>query len=315
MDLSNIRSKLSKYKFPLLFVQYLLNKKKYKKICSKVNLMFCTDIETVNKILSEKKSLARFGDGEFLGILNKNVGSFQDNSIQMSKKLEKVLNNKNENLLIGIPNIFNYEEIKSYNLKPKMFWINCAINYYNSFNQLFIRKEYSNSIISRFYIDYKDKNYSKERIANLKRIWEKKEIVIVEGERTKLGVGNDLFDNAKDIKRIVCPAKNAFFIYDKIFDTIVKYGKNKLILIALGPTATILASDLCDLNKGKIEYQAIDIGHIDIEYEWFLRKAKEKVSIEGKYVNESKKEDLSNIKFNEKDERDYNNSIICKILE
>ena len=39
------------------------------------------------------------------------------------------------------------------------------------------------------------------------------------------------------------------------------------MLIALGPTATILAYDLAE--KG---VQALDVGHIDIEYEWFLRK-------------------------------------------
>lgn len=49
----------------------------------------------------------------------------------------------------------------------------------------------------------------------------------------------------------------------------------------MGPTATVLAYDLHLLG-----YQALDIGHIDIEYEWFLRKATEKIAIENKYVNE-----------------------------
>ncbi len=31
---------------------------------------------------------------------------------------------------------------------------------------------------------------------------------------------------------------------------------------------------------------ALDIGHIDIEYEWFLRNASDKEVVEGKYVNE-----------------------------
>ena len=47
-------------------------------------------------------------------------------------------------------------------------------------------------------------------------------------------------------------------------------------------TATVLATDLH--NAG---YQAIDVGHIDIEYEWMLRKAKKKIPIPGKYVNEA----------------------------
>ena len=59
--------------------------------------------------------------------------------------------------------------------------------------------------------------------------------------------------------------------------------KNVLILIALGPSATVLAYDL-----SKIGYQAIDIGHADIEYEWFIRRAISKIAIEYKDVNEAK---------------------------
>ena len=55
-----------------------------------------------------------------------------------------------------------------------------------------------------------------------------------------------------------------------------------MILLAIGPTATILAYDLY-----KEGYQAIDIGHVDIEYEWFLRQAKTKIKIENKYVCEA----------------------------
>ena len=39
--------------------------------------------------------------------------------------------------------------------------------------------------------------------------------------------------------------------------------KSVLFLVALGPTATVLAYDL-----SKIGYQAIDIGHIDISFVW-----------------------------------------------
>ena len=54
-------------------------------------------------------------------------------------------------------------------------------------------------------------------------------------------------------------------------------------LIALGPTATILAYDL-----HKLGYQSIDIGHVDIEDEWFLRNCTNVTPIENKYVNEAK---------------------------
>ena len=70
-------------------------------------------------------------------------------------------------------------------------------------------------------------------------------------------------------------------MYEEIFKEITKQDKSKLILIALGPTATVLAYDL-----SKAGYQAIDIGHIDIEYEWFLQGAKNKCPVKYKYIGE-----------------------------
>lgn len=58
-------------------------------------------------------------------------------------------------------------------------------------------------------------------------------------------------------------------------------GGGRLILIALGMTATVLAYDL-----SKAGFWAIDIGHIDVEYEWFLRGVTEKIALNGKFVNE-----------------------------
>lgn len=54
------------------------------------------------------------------------------------------------------------------------------------------------------------------------------------------------------------------------------------MLLAIGPSATIMASDLCERG-----YQAIDIGHIDAEYSWYLQKAIEKVKIANKYISEA----------------------------
>jgi len=83
----------------------------------------------------------------------------------------------------------------------------------------------------------------------------------------------------------------------------------------LGPTATILAYDLY-----KEGYQVVDIGHVDIEYEWYLRKATEKIKISGKYMGESgvmnQKEDEKEQRLNIKDIKDekYKNQIIAKLF-
>ena len=108
--------------------------------------------------------------------------------------------------------------------------------------------------------------------------------IFVEGKDTKMGVGNDLFDNARSIRRILCPSKDAFDKYDQILDKVLEMSRNgnDLFILALGPTATVMAADLC-----KAGVQALDMGHMDIEYEWFRMGATRKVPITGKFSNEA----------------------------
>ena len=64
----------------------------------------------------------------------------------------------------------------------------------------------------------------------LKKIWNSKNILIIEGEKSRLGMGNDLFDNAKSIKRIICPSINAFHVYDKIIKKVINLNEKRLII-------------------------------------------------------------------------------------
>ena len=41
-------------------------------------------------------------------------------------------------------------------------------------------------------------------------MWNNIDVLIVEGEHTRFGVGNDLLAIAKGVERIICPDKNAF---------------------------------------------------------------------------------------------------------
>ena len=51
--------------------------------------------------------------------------------------------------------------------------------------------------MSRMYISFRDKSKSQHYVDKLRDIWKDKDILIVEGEYTRSGVGNDLFENAK----------------------------------------------------------------------------------------------------------------------
>ena len=157
------------------------------------------------------------------------------------------------------------------------------------------------------YSDKETENPEK-RFREIKCIWENRNVIIVEGELSRLGVNNDLFDSAKSIKRILGPAEHAFDKYEELLTTAERVGNSvdeALFLISLGPTATVLSFDL--FSKG---FQAIDIGHIDNDYEFFLRGAKERIAIPGKYVNNvTRKEEIV-----EENNLKYIESIICKIV-
>lgn len=264
-----------------------LSYKKYKLKAKTIDILkgvkIKTPEETLDKLINENCSISRLGDGEFdliwgIGIQYQNVND------KLVKKLREILESNEDKLLIGINNAFDLDYINKYNDFAKNYWKGwLKDNKYRVLKLLSKKKQYYSALISRFYIDYEDKSSVSEYVEKLKKLWDKKDVLVVEGEFSRLGVGNDLFNNMNSIQRIICPSENAFDEYDEIFEKILEYGKNKLILLALGPTATVLAYDLY-----KVGYRAIDIGHVDIEYEWFLRQVTEKVKIETKYVNEAK---------------------------
>ena len=114
-------------------------------------------------------------------------------------------------------------------------------------------------------MDFASKEKCSRWFDELREIWNNRDIVFVEGEKSRLGVGNDLFDNVRSIKRILCPISDAFDRYNDILSAALNLEKDALLLIALGPTATVLSYDLF-----KAGYQAIDIGHgtvIDIGWQ------------------------------------------------
>ncbi|OUM56414.1 hypothetical protein PIROE2DRAFT_65547 [Piromyces sp. E2] len=194
--------------------------------------------------------------------------------------MKKVLFNDDNNFIVGISDEFKSEI--SNQRKDGWFWEIFKKEFGSQLLELFnLNKIYGSAMISRFYIEMNDKSGVPKYVEKLKKVWDNRDILIIEGEYSRVGNGNDLLDNAKSIQRIIGSAKNAFNVYDKIYEEALKQGKDKLIIIALGQTATVLAFDLY-----KAGYQAIDFGHIDLEYEWYKRNVTEKVNIEYKFVSE-----------------------------
>lgn len=270
-----------------LFKKDKISKKKMIEINSKyenqeLNLIIPkvkTKEETLKELILTEKSITRIGEGEFNLISGEGI-SFQDFSENLQSRLKKILVSDNKNLLIGIPNIFS--SLSEYSNGATCFWRKyIVLNREKIYNIIDFKKQYFDANVSRPYMDLANKDNVGKYFEDFKKIWNNKDVIFVEGEMSRLGVGNNLFDNCKSIKRIICPVKNSFHAYDKILNSCKSFSKDTLFILALGPTATVLAYDLSEFG-----YRALDLGHIDIEYEWFLRKAKKKSPIKNKYVNE-----------------------------
>ena len=140
---------------------------------------------------------------------------------------------------------------------------------------------YYDAYMFKGYMPYKNKELSGQRFSIMKKIWKGRDIVIVEGEYTRTGVGNDLLADAKSIERILAPTKNASVVYNQLLKEALKINKDKLILVVLGPAGKCLAYDM--FNQG---YQVVDIGQIDMDYEWYLAGQGVKVPNPKKYVSQ-----------------------------
>lgn len=229
----------------------------------------CSIDQTIDQLQCSDKSMVRFGDAE-ISIIEGRTTQFQESSNQLAKRLSEILKCQNDKIIVGIPDIF--ESLELYTPKSRKFWkehLFFSRRTYEKYCNFDVC--YANAFFSRIYYIFKDKESAKGWVSKIKEIWEGRDVVLVEGEATHTGVGNDLLNGVNSIERILCPSKNAYSAYDQIRDACLKVDRDKLFLVAVGNTAKLLVVDLVEAG-----YRAIDIGNLDMEYEWYLRKAKGK---------------------------------------
>lgn len=238
--------------------------------------------DTIDKIIKEKVSICRFGDGELLFVSEKRSLPFQKQNERLRNYFIKILKSNHDHILVGLPvGFYSLENLKK---ESKLTWrAVISWTYPGVFKYLDHYKQYYNASMTRLFMDYEDTSHSDEWFKKVRSIWDNKNILLIEGEKSRLGVGNNLFENAKSIKRVLGPAHDAFDQFDRLLDFASRQDKSYLVLVAMGTTAKPLVYELA--LKG---FQAIDIGNLDVEYEWFLRGAKEKIKIPGKYTSEAK---------------------------
>ena len=199
-------------------IKYFINKQYFFP-----ELKIMNDKQTVEEILNGK-SISRFGDGELSLIINNEAIGYQDADCSLNKALMAVLKKPSDNLIVCVPRGLVYRD--DLTRKAKWFWVWYLSMYKEKICSLLNKEyEYGNTNFTRFYMDLKDKSKTKNKVKSLKKIWDRKKILIIEGEKTRLGVTNDLFDNATSVNRFIVPSKNAFRKYRLILEKAIKISK------------------------------------------------------------------------------------------
>lgn len=208
--------------------------------------------------------MCRFGDGEFLLMDERNI-PYQLASKKLSKRLKEILSSNENNILIGIPSIL-YKSKQALFDWQKVFWRNNAkyclekLDKHINFENTYCAAELT------LYTSYYKKMNFENYFDKLKSIWTNKDIAVISGDTIFENLQFNIFETAKTIEYQNAPLKNAFDEYDQILEEALKIEKNKLIIIILGPTATVLAYDLA--LQG---YQALDLGHVVKSYDWYKK--------------------------------------------
>lgn len=261
--------------------------------------------QSLDYLLEKGASVVRFGDGEMDLVAGRSI-VYQDFDPELSARLREIMSmESNERLMICLPDVFT--GLERYSIDAQHFWsLNHLPHFLEKYKNICRAPWYGSTFISRPYIDLEDKTPSAGYFAKLKQLWQDKDLLIVEGLTSRSGVGNDLFDGAKSIKRIICPSRNAYSKLEAIKQAVREQADNRLILTMLGPTAKVLVYDL--VQEG---YRALDIGHIDSEYEWFQMGVSHKVKLSHKHTAEHNFD--QDIEF--RDDQAYDSQIVANLAQ
>ena len=206
----------------------------------------CSETETLKIIAEKGYSIARFGDGEFNMCIGRHK-SFQRYDECLVARLKEILVSDESGFLVGINTIRSEADLT-------VIWKKFIIRRGHRVLALLDRdRTYESSTITTVFPS--EPTAFENHVVLLKSIWAGRKVVFVVGADSRFFFEKELFDNIARYEFVYGPAKNAFAKYDELIKQVTNYDKDWLIMISLGPTATVMTYDLFRLG-----YQAIDLG-------------------------------------------------------
>jgi hypothetical protein len=200
------------------------------------------EMSTLDMVL-KGYSIARYGDGE-LKLADGGDCISQVHTIPLQKELRKILQNKNKNCIVGLP---NYVESPK-----KWFWDKvCTRQKYMNF--LDYNTTYYSQFITR--LDSAPWINTKTFWKKMNSLWDDKDVILVGGSDKALGM-QEYLKGAKSVSIVKGTRRDSYSEINRIEREILAMPQ-KTVLMCLGATATCLAARLAEKNK-----HAIDLGHI-----------------------------------------------------
>lgn len=241
----------------------LVNEKPYKP-------KILTVSEGIDELIASGKSFCRLGDGE-CKLINGVGLDFQQPDRALAKKLLQILQDEQTACYVGIPRYYWYfnedmerrnnpyhKQYYTFQIPPirQFFAEHCNKN-----------KTYIDACLGG-YMSQKSVAFCKKRFKKLQTLFANKKLLIVAGETVFKNISHDFFANAAQKEFLFAPRINAWAHFDSIMQRILTYPKDFLVVLILGPTATVLAYEL-----SKLGYVAYDTGHVPKDYDAFMKNA------------------------------------------
>lgn len=208
--------------------------------------------DTLDRVRRDRLSLARFGDGELLLSLSPNANiSFQRGSSALQADLQQLLRRdgyEDAPLLVCLPTL----SARYYHSYWAKFWplLKPLLDLSYSYGDTSVSRE------TLFLLDPE-----KGRLA-WRSLWDGRDVCFVIGQGSRFEPIPALFDGVASSCTIHSLPTDAYVDAPRLLDKIVATVPHEtIVLLALGPTATLLAARLSRLG-----YWALDIGHIANTY-------------------------------------------------
>ncbi|MCC5971769.1 MAG: DUF1792 domain-containing protein [Pararhodobacter sp.] len=209
---------------------------------------------TLDAVHAERLSLARFGDGELMLMANEGHSlRFQRNSPELRRELTQAMNPDwlaPGRVLVTLPPPF----------RGNLHWLGVWIATWPLLKTLIDpTKQYGNTQVSRPAFFQQE---GATGIAQWRRLWQGREVLVVTGRGSRFELLPELFDGADKVEFMHTAPEHAFSDREEILKGIVgRATSDTIVLLSLGPTATILAHRIAAAGL-----QALDIGHISASY-------------------------------------------------